>query len=683
MNGKVANSLRYALCLVLLLLIPAGTLLLQADSPGGERDNSAAKKRLTILFTNDMHSNANPRTLPYESYAVKDGDTINIAGGFSRLAALISREREIARQEGSSLILVDAGDMAMGTIFHSVFLDEAFELRSLARMGYDAYTFGNHDFDFGADGLGSMILSALRKEHASPYKLPQILASNIRPDTPGTCLDTAFAVAGIRSSMLIEREGVKIGIIGLLGEHAYSVIGKKEGFLFLSPIEAAEAEAKKLKERGADFIVAISHGGTLYGEQGLLDSSYIRGQRNRKYPAKFGAGKIAMNLEDKELIYANSKLRKKSQDGRLAMNVPLIDVIISGHDHEYLYAPFIINRTVIGSSGGYNCMLGKMVLEKDSLISYELLPITRDIMPDTSIQAWIDTIAYGIDTAFYADYGIFPFDTIGILNRDYGSKLAEDGSLDLGHLIAASYKYAALKYAGGVEDSSLVALVPMGNIRNAIARGAVTYNDVFNVLSLGETSDGKAGYPLVLAWLTGKELMDVCEMVATVSPRMEDTRLFFDGLAFTYNKFRLPFTKVTGVKINGVPVEKEKLYPVVTGMYTAMLIGLLKSESYGILSAVPKDRDGVPITDFSQHVLRKKMKNGAYAELAEWVAFAGYLREKVIPGDLRLTKSAVDTPRYTIYLKYLVLLAAAGGIVYMTIRQLRKKWRKRPSGRGV
>lgn len=683
MNGKVADSLRYALCVVLLLLIPAGHILLQAASPRGRRDNSAAGKRLTILFTNDMHSNANPRTLPYESYAVKDGDTVNIAGGFARLAALIAREREIARNEGSALILVDAGDMAMGTIFHSVFLEEAFELRSLARMGYDAYTFGNHDFDFGADGLGGMILCALRKEHRSPYQLPRILAANIRPGTPKTALDTAFAMAGIRGSMLIEREGVKIGIIGLLGEHAYSVIGKKEGFEFLSPLEAAGVEAKKLKERGADFIVAISHGGTLYGEQGLLDSSYIKGQRNRKYPAKFGEGKIAMNLEDKELIYANSNLRKKSQDGKLAMQVPLIDVIISGHDHEYLYAPFIINRTVIGSSGGYNCMLGKMVLEKDSLISYELLPIVRNIKPDTAIQAWIDTIAHKIDTRFYADYGIFPFDTIGELNRDYGTKLAEDGSLDLGHLIAAGYKYAALKYAGDVEDSSLVALVPMGNIRNAIARGAVTYNDVFNVLSLGKTSDGKAGYPLVLAWLSGKELTDVCELVATVSPRMEDTRLFFDGLAFTYNEFRLPFTKVTGVKVNGIPVEKERLYPVVTGMYTAMLIGLLKSESHGILSAIPKDKNGAPITDFNKHVLHKKMENGEYTELAEWVAFAEYLREKVIPGDLRLTKSAVNVPRYTVYLEYLAVLAASGGIIYLTIRLFRKKRRKKDSGRAV
>lgn len=679
MNGKVANSLRYAVCLVLLLLIPAGTLLLQAASPLGEKDNSAAGKRLTILFTNDMHSNANPRTLPYESYAVKDGDTVNIAGGFARLATLISRERETARREGSALILVDAGDMAMGTIFHSVFLDEAFELRSLARMGYDAYTFGNHDFDFGAEGLGGMILCALRKERLSPYPLPRILAANIRPGTPGTSLDTAFAMAGIRGSMLIEREGVKVGIIGLLGEHAYSVIGKKEGFEFLSPLEAAGVEAKKLKERGADFIVAISHGGTLYGEQGLLDSSYIKGQRNRKYPAKFGEGKIAMNLEDKELIYANSILRKKSQDGRLAMQVPLIDVIISGHDHEYLYAPFIINRTIIGSSGGYNCMLGKMVLEKDSLISYELLPIVRDITPDTAIQAWIDTIAHRIDTTFYSDYGIFPFDTIGVLNRDYGTKLAGDGSLDLGQLIAAGYKYAALKYAGDAEDSSLVALVPMGSIRNSIARGAVTYNDVFNVLSLGKTSDGKAGYPLVLAWLSGEELTDVCEMVATVSPRMEDTRLFFDGLEFTYNKFRLPFTKVTGLKINGAPVEKERLYPVVTGMYTAMLIGLLKSESHGILSAVPKDKNGVPITDFGKHVLHKKMENGEYTELAEWVAFSEYLREKVMPGDLQLTKSAINTPRYTIYLKYFAILVAAGGVIYIPIRQLRKKRKQRRS----
>ncbi len=657
-------------------LLPVGNLfacrnVIIADTSeiAGKSNNG---KRLTILFTNDIHSNANPRTLPYESHLVKDGDTVNIAGGYSRLATLIKKEREKAEKEGSALVLVDAGDMAMGTIFHSVYLDEAFELRTFARMGYDAYTFGNHDFDYGADGLARMIKCAYGKGDTSFCKFPYILSANLKP-YKNSSLDTSFNIAGVRNSIIIERNGMKIGIMGLMGEHAYSVIAKKEGLDFCSPIEAAKREAEYLKSMGADFIIAVSHGGTLYGDGKLLDSTYIKGRKNRKYPIKTGSGRIAMDLADKELIYANSKLREKSQDGRIAMEIPLIDVIISGHDHEYLYTPFIINNTVIGSSGGYNCMLGKMVLEKGVLISYELLPITRDITPDTAIQSWIDTIAHKINDIFYGDYGISPFDTIGVINRDYDATLDRAGNMDLGLLIAKSYRYAALKYVPGLDGTNLVTIVPAGVIRNTLAKGYVTYNDVFNVLSLGKASDGKAGYPLVLAWIYGEELIDVCEMVATVAPRMEDVRLFFNGLEFTYNRYRIPFTRVTGVKINGIPVVKNKLYPVVTGMYTAMLIGLLKSESYSLLSAIPKDEHGVPIDDFNKHIIGRKTDNGEYTEVSEWMALAGFIRENAGGGDnVVLDKSAVDASALLVYIKYVIILILICGVAYIGIRKFRK-----------
>lgn len=335
-------------------------------------------------------------------------------------------------------------------------------------------------------------------------------------------------------------------------------------------------------------------------------------------------------------------------------------------------------------------MLGKMVLEKDSLISYELLPITRDITPNPTIQSWIDTIAQQINLKFDADLGIFPFDTIAVLCRDYSTTADKEGNLDLGHLIAKSYKSAALKYIGefnelngGVQlnKDDVIAVIPAGVIRNPLAKGSVTYNDVFNVLSLGNGSDGKVGYPLVMAWLNGKELKDVCEMVATVSPGMGDTRLFFDGLIFTYNQHKLPFTKVTGVKVNGVPVDPKKLYPVITGIYTAKLIGLLKSESYGILSAQPKDKNGNLIEDFNQYIIKKlttpnPLKNPATTsgiapdttktmEVTEWMAFADFLSKEGNTGkEIPVNKSAVNESTQLIYLLYLLEFAIAVFVIY-------------------
>jgi 2',3'-cyclic-nucleotide 2'-phosphodiesterase (5'-nucleotidase family) len=71
-------------------------------------------------------------------------------GGYARLDRLI-REHRALRED--KVLLLDAGDFSMGTLFHSAFMREAAELKLMGEMGYDVTTFGNHDFDFHNDGL--------------------------------------------------------------------------------------------------------------------------------------------------------------------------------------------------------------------------------------------------------------------------------------------------------------------------------------------------------------------------------------------------------------------------------------------------------------------------------------------------------------------------------------------------
>ena len=61
---------------------------------------------------------------------------------------------------------------------------------------------------------------------------------------------------------------------------------------------------------------------------------------------------------------------------------------------------------------------------------------------------------------------------------------------------------------GGVQ----VTIVPLGVIRGSFLQGSVTVADAFNILSLGYGKDGQAGYPLVRAYLTGKELKAAAEV---------------------------------------------------------------------------------------------------------------------------------------------------------------------------
>ena len=63
------------------------------------------------------------------------------------------------------MLVLDAGDYSMGTAFGAATRETGGELQLMARMGYDATTFGNHEFDLGPDGLGKSIGVAAKAGH--------------------------------------------------------------------------------------------------------------------------------------------------------------------------------------------------------------------------------------------------------------------------------------------------------------------------------------------------------------------------------------------------------------------------------------------------------------------------------------------------------------------------------------
>ena len=109
-----------------------------------------SRKTFTILHTNDLHSNLiglSPAA-DYTPFTLNDDTT---RGGFARLASLIA-QRRAARKDQGPVLYLDAGDYSMGTAFAAAIRETGGELQLLWRMGCDATTFGNHDFDLGPDG---------------------------------------------------------------------------------------------------------------------------------------------------------------------------------------------------------------------------------------------------------------------------------------------------------------------------------------------------------------------------------------------------------------------------------------------------------------------------------------------------------------------------------------------------
>lgn len=118
-------------------------------------------KKITILFTHDMHDHI----LPFD--LLQDGEKRDV-GGYARLQSAIKEERK----KDSQLLLVDAGDFSMGSLFQTIYTAEAPGLRLMGQMGYDVVTFGNHEFDFRADGLADSLNSAKKSKDRLRLQMP-------------------------------------------------------------------------------------------------------------------------------------------------------------------------------------------------------------------------------------------------------------------------------------------------------------------------------------------------------------------------------------------------------------------------------------------------------------------------------------------------------------------------------
>ena len=110
---------------------------------------------ITILHTNDMHSRMlgfSPNS-DYTPFSLNDDAT---RGGMARVKSIIDTVR--ARDE--HVIVADAGDFLMGTVFQTLEPATGFQLRLMNTIGWDVVAIGNHEFDFGIDGLTDIITAA-------------------------------------------------------------------------------------------------------------------------------------------------------------------------------------------------------------------------------------------------------------------------------------------------------------------------------------------------------------------------------------------------------------------------------------------------------------------------------------------------------------------------------------------
>jgi len=304
-----------------------------------------SKRTFTILHTNDLHSNfvgMSPAS-DYSPFTIGDDKTL---GGYARLATLI-RQRKEARQSLGPVLILDDGDYSMGTAFGAAIRETGGELQLLSHMGFDATTLGNHDFDLGPDGLSQAIDVAAKAGRVLP-----VVASNTHFDTNDATLVNIQRLAKlglIRRHLVIERGGIRFGILGVLGKEAQFYTVGAGAATFSDPIETAKEMVEVLREtEKVDVVICLSHSGVLQGKDGRVTDG---------------------------------------EDVRVAKAVPDIDILIGGHSHTALQEAIIVNdHTPVVQTGKYGENLGELVITleggKLKVESYRLIPIDDTIVGD-------------------------------------------------------------------------------------------------------------------------------------------------------------------------------------------------------------------------------------------------------------------------------------------------------------
>ncbi|MEA1886836.1 MAG: bifunctional UDP-sugar hydrolase/5'-nucleotidase [Bacteroidota bacterium] len=547
-------------------------------------------RKLVIMHTNDLHSRLEGYAPSSEYTPFTTGDDLT-RGGFSRLAAIIERERT-ANQD--NLLVVDAGDFLMGTFFHYMEEYNPFQLPLMKKMGYDAVALGNHEFDFGPGKLADIINNS-----RAVGEIPQLLLSNAEfdeRDNADDSLKALFDEGIISRSMTIERNGLKIGLFALLGEDADESAAYAVPITFDRITRSARKLTKQLKNRGCDIIICLSHSGIEKDDDGEWTG----------------------------------------EDVELAEKVDDIDILISGHTHTALEKPLLINNTPLVQTGSYGRNIGKLEVEvtdgRVRVINYELITVDDNILGDREIQKQIEAHKNLISKKLYGVSGY----RLGekVVKTEYALDCNEYGELEesnLGPLVAdAIYEYVN----SGTEAGTDISMVASGVIRDRMEPGIQTAQDIFRVVSLGRGDDEVPGYPLARVYVNAKELKRILEILLVAYKSTPSNYCYFSGLEVKYDPDRGILRKINSISIKNddgelvsVDISRKNplLYSITANAYMLEFIGIIQEMTFGLIRVKPKDAGGNEVEDMSEAVIDFDEKAEGIQEGKEWIALVQYL----------------------------------------------------------
>ncbi|SFP08378.1 bifunctional metallophosphatase/5'-nucleotidase [Tranquillimonas alkanivorans] len=450
-----------------------------------------AEYSLTILHTNDFHARFEPISKYDSTCAAEDNDAGECFGGSARLVTAI----EEAKANNDNWILVDGGDQFQGTLFYTYYKGEA-AAEMMNKMGYDAMTVGNHEFDDGPEVLRGFV---------DAVEFP-ILMSNA--DISGEPL----LKDAIQKSTIVEKDGERIGLIGLTPQDTDELASPGPNVIFTDPSEAVQGEVDKLTEQGVNKIIVLSHSG--YGV-----------------------------------------------DQHVAANTTGVDVIVGGHTNTLLSNeqegaagpyPTMIDNTAIVQAYAYGKFLGELDVTFDdegNIISAEGEPQLLDaaVVEDPDTVDRISELAQPLDEIRNQVVA----ESAAAIEGDRSVCRAQE--CEMGNLVADAM-------LDRVADQGIdVAIANSGGLRASIDAGEVTMGEVLTVLPFQNT--------LSTFQITGATLKEALENGVS---QIEDGAGRFPqvaGMTFTFDPSAEPGSRIAEVMVDGEPLDPEATYGAVSNNY--------------------------------------------------------------------------------------------------------------------
>jgi 5'-nucleotidase len=520
----------------------------------------------------------------------------------------------------------------MGTPFGAATRDLGGELRLMSMMGYDATTFGNHEFDYGPEGLGQSIGVA-----AAAGRVPVVLASNAvltAEDATLTDLRRLTQEAVVRPYLVIERDGLRFGLFGVLGKEAmfYTNGGAAS---FSDPVEAAQEMVKTLREtEQVDVVIALSHGGVAKGEDGLYTG----------------------------------------EDVHLPEAVPGIDVVVGGHSHTELREAIIAtDGAPVVQTGKDAAHLGELVLSLGgdtlTVASYQLHPIGDSIAGDRAVAEEIERLKQTVTESVFASRGYSVDQPLAVAPQDLPNTFTDiaAGTL-LANLVTDALREATKADIGFSVNGMMRASLTRGK------SGVLTVYDVLAVAPLGSgVVDATGGSALVTAYFTGLELKSLLEFLLIENP-VHPAEFFprASGMRFRYDTSRPKFDVVTAIELGDlddayrvidITGTDERLYSVTCPLMLGVIIVAIPKYTKGALSLVPKNKQGQPLASrvealddprhstasllpppgtVDQNSVAMGAGNDSVREIKEWQAIMDHLRNLPAKSEGELPVIPVD-----------------------------------------